>query len=498
MWVMSPRPAHDAVLAIDQGGHSTRCLAFDACGRLLAEHREAVSETRPAPGFVEQDPAALLASLHATVDTVFTQLAERDITVCAVGLATQRSSLCCWHRDTGAALSPVISWQDTRNRELCDALQAHAEDIHARTGLMLSPHYGASKLRWLLDHLPSLEATHAQGKLCAGPLASFLLARLLRNTPCVADPTNAARTLLLNRETLDWDSHLLALFRLSADILPRVITNVADFGALPVGHADLPLRLCIGDQSAAVFAWGEPRTDTVCLNIGTGAFVLLPCDRAPTDTDGLLNSTLVRTAHIHLHALEGTINGAASALDWLAARHDTDSGKLIAALPGWLAEATNPPLFLNGISGLAAPWWRADFVSRFAGSGSESSLAGEAVAVVESIVFLAWTIIRRMQVLGHGPRAIRVSGGLGRLDGLCQRLADLGGLPVTRPTECEATARGSAWLLWQHGPGEQALTETDWRITESTEEFIPQENPPLHGRYRRWSMEMDKALENPA
>ena len=495
VYMNTPHAAEHAVLAIDQGGHSTRCLAFDARGRLLAQHRETVHENHPAPGFVEQDPEALLSSLQTCLRGVMSQLRASGTPARAAGLATQRASLCAWRRPDGTPLTPVVSWQDTRNAELCAQLAPQAALIQQRTGLVLSPHYGASKLRWLLDHEPALARAHATGELCAGPLASFLLARLLAEHPCVADPVNGARTQLRNRDSGDWDPVLLDLFGIPRDILPRCVANVGDFGHLPVDDEALPLRLCTGDQNAAVYAWGEPLTDTVHVNIGTGAFVLLPCERLPADTDGLLASTLLQTPATTRYALEGTINGGASALDWLAARHGTDANAVIAGLPGWLAQGDRPPLFLNGISGLAAPWWRADFHSRFIGGRAEASLAGEAVAVVESIVFLAWTIMGRMRDLGYRIEAIQTSGGLAHLDGLCQRLADLTRLPVERPGECEATARGTAWLLWQHGLGDKSLRDSDWRAGNGAETFTPRENPALGERYRDWLSAMESALE---
>ena len=139
-------------------------------------------------------------------------LGARAAQIVSAGLATQRSSIVCWDRVTGQALSPVISWQDRRAHEWLARFAPHAEAIHATTGLMLSAHYGASKLRWCLDHLPAVAQAETEGRLAFGPLASFLIFRLTAEHTLAADPANAARTLLWNIQSLDWDEGLLHLF----------------------------------------------------------------------------------------------------------------------------------------------------------------------------------------------------------------------------------------------------------------------------------------------
>jgi glycerol kinase len=111
----------------------------------------------------------------------------------------------------------------------------------------------------------------------------------------------------------------------------------------------------------------------------------------------------------------------------------------------------------------------------------------KAVAVVESIVFLLQVNIERMQELGSPPQQLQVSGGLARLDGLCQRLADLSGLRVYRPAQCEATARGAAYLA--------AGRPATWRKPGRGRWFRPETNSPLGQRFRVWREAMDASVK---
>lgn len=475
------RPAPDSLyLSIDQGGHASRALVFDAYGALRANALRDVGARQPQADRVEQDPDELATSLQEVVAETIVGLGARAGRIAAAGFATQRSSIVCWDRNTGAALSPVISWQDRRAHEWLAGFSAQADEIHRRTGLRLSPHYGASKLRWCLEHLPAVAAAQRSGRLAMGPLASFLLFRLLPERPLCADPANAARTLLWNLHTRDWDSWLLDLFGIPREALPRCVPTRHAFGALRAEGRSIPLAIATGDQSAALFALGAPQPDTAYVNLGTGAFIQRVFDESP-EAAGLLAGMVYHDPQRSVYVLEGTVNGAGAALAW--AEQEWRLRNLEAQLPAWLARDGEVPLFLNGIAGLGAPFWMAQFDSRLIGDGAAWQ---KTVAVAESVIFLLQV---NLDILRASPPVLSrlvVTGGLAQLDGLCQRLADLSGLPVYRPAQHEATARGTAYLL--------AGFPADWPEEKPGATFVPQPNPELAGRYARWREEMDAAL----
>lgn len=453
---------------------------FDRRGVLQAGALREVAVREPQPGWVEQDPDELVASLQAVVAEAVDALGTRVGNIAAAGLATQRSSIVCWDRQTGAALSPVISWQDRRAQEWLSGFSRHESEVHQRTGLRLSAHYGASKMRWCLTHLPAVSAAQHEGRLVIGPLASFLLFRLLEGKPLLVDPANAARTLLWNFHTMCWDPWLLSLFDIPATTLPSCVSTRQTFGTLPVNRLRLPMSIATGDQSAAVFGFGAPSPRTVYVNIGTGAFIQRTFPQ-PRNASGLLSSVVYRDADQVVYVLEGTVNGAGAALKW--AEREYGLKDIEAQLPAWLSRDGAIPLFLNGVAGLAAPFWVADFPSRLIGDGEPWH---KAVAVAESIAFLLQANLEIIREITPPPTRLLVTGGLAQVDGLCQRLADLSTLPVYRPAEIEATARGTAFLL--------AGFPTDWQESKPGELFTPEPNPGLEQRYRNWRAEIQHAL----
>ena len=207
-----------------------------------------------------------------------------------------------------------------------------------------------------------------------------------------------------------------------------------------------------GDQNAAIFGAGTLSPDSALVNFGSGAFILSPLKNY-RQSDKLLNTIALSEHNRILFSREGTVNGAGSAIDWLENRHSiTDIWQ---QLPAWLDEIKQPPVFINTIGGLGSPWWNRDIDAEFYATAdmtdrdghhlSSPDLPMQAVAVIESIVFLICNnleLIRSEQPVS----VLRVSGGLSQLDGLCQKLANLSGLKVERINIRETTARGAAWL----------------------------------------------------
>lgn len=468
-------------LAIDQGTHASRALVVDAAGRILASGSREVGLARPQPGWAEQDGEEVVASIFAAVGKALGALDARKSEVTRAGLACQRSSAVCWDRITGRPLSPVFSWQDRRAHVWVASLEAvHGDAVHRRTGLYLSPHYGASKLRWALDHLPAVRAARTAGTLAWGPMESFLVFRLARERPLLAEPQCAARTQLWNVHERDWDPVLLALFGLPSGFLPVSVPTIHAWGTLEASGLAVPITAVNGDQSAAVFAFGWPEEDCAYVNIGTSAFVQRVLTRAPGHVPRSLAGIVLADGDLTMYTVEGNVNGAGTAIEWL--ERELGIGDAAAQLPGWLARPEPPPLFLNGIAGLGGPFWKADFASRFVGEGEPWQ---KAVAVVESMAFLLQANIEHIDRHVPAARRMRVSGGVSRLDGLCRRLAAVSGLPVHRRDDPEASARGIGYLAL----GRPAA----WNAAAGEEVFAPVPEAALGARYRRWRELMREA-----
>ena len=466
-------------LVIDQGTHASRALLFDRKGDLIFSAHQDIALMREGRK-VEQDPEEILSSVQNTL----AQALQFGDEITSAAITTQRSTVVAWDRDSGAPLAPALSWQDTRAQATLSHLRGHETEIEQRTGLRLSAHYGASKLQWLLTEVPEVRQGAKEGTLALGPLAAFLLFHLLEGQPLAVDHANASRTLLWSLHTRDWDDELLRYFALDRSLLPRCRPIRHRYGVLR--DTSIPLTAASGDQNAALFAEGPAREDSVYMNIGTGAFALLPTGQQRIQHAALLSGIADSDAGTNDFYLEGTVNGAGAALDWAQQRWQNTID--FNELDDWLAQADDPPVFLNAVGGLGSPWWTSRLAAHFT-DASDVNCNDQwprcVCAIIESIAFMLIANLELLRETGRGIRRLRVSGGLGRLDGLCQRLANLSELPVERTRQTEATGRGAAWLA--------CARPTDWTATPA-DHFEPRRDPDLHTRYRRFRRALELAL----
>ncbi len=445
----------EAALALDQGSHASRACLYGRDGALLGSCSIAVATRHPAPDRVEQDPLELADSLRRAADGALARArgAHPGLVPVAAGLAVQRSTLVCCEAGTLEPLLPALSWQDRRHAAWLARLAPHAARVRALTGLPLSAHYGASKLRWCLEEVPAVRSAARRGTLRALPLAAWLQARLAQSEPLV-DAANASRTLLLDTARLAWSDELLELFGLRAlglppQALPRCAPTTGDFGRLslgdggarPRGGLRVQLTALTGDQSAVPFAAGTLAAHEASLNLGTGAFLQQPLARRPADPAPLLGSVLGLFADGARYTLEGTVNGAGAAVAAFLARESLAEPGAWAALEALPDDAVLPDALI-ATGGLGSPWWQPGAGTRWPHGGTPVT---RFAAVVESIALLSAVNVSRSAALGAAPRALRIAGGLSRSGFLARRLAAFTGLPVLRSAP-EASARGVAAL----------------------------------------------------
>lgn len=465
-------------LVFDQGGHATRAIIYSQTGNILFHCESQISTTEKPGAMVEHNPDELLNSFYYVINKSAEFLQKNQLRLHSAGLATQRSSFVPMDKISNAAIYPVISWQDRRSHALITSFQSQIAEIYQKTGLVLNPHYGASKMRWCLDNIPEIKKTMKKSRLIFMPLAGFLIAQLLEEHPHIVDPANASRTLLMNINTGQWDQELLNLFGISVDCLPDIKPTRYDFGKLTINSQKVPLKICTGDQNAMVFSQGVPSTRDIIVNAGTGAFILNVTNNFQgLEQSKLLRSILYSDSRQTLYAVEGTVNGAGRALQWLAEQHSISHYESL--LEDYLQQCENPPIFINAIAGVGSPYWIADLQSYFEYA---SSIENQFTAVLESILFLITKNISLMTCINPDIKQILISGGLSKTNTFCQKLANLNNLPVIRTDDSEATAKGVYHLL---------SNETHCDDNSAQKTFHPHQSLSLQTRYAKWQKIMN-------
>ena len=472
-------PDRDHILAIDQGTTSTRAVIYDARLRPVGQGQVEVPPTYPRPGWVEHDPAAILASVTATVELALAGANLDPGRVAAIGLTNQRETTVVWDRATGRAIAPAIVWQDRRTGDFCERHRDSRPWLAERTGLVLDPYFSATKIAWLLDHVPGARARADAGELAAGTVDSWLIWHLTGGSQHVTDATNASRTLLMDLRSLAWADDLCSFFAVPPAILPAIRPSVADFGAtrgfpgLPDG---LPIRGVAGDQQASLAGQGCLASGQAKCTYGTGAFLLAHTgDRVVPSTRGLV-TTLAASLDggAPQYALEGSVFIAGAAVQWF---RDGLRAVGAAAEVDRLSEQADPEsgvLFVPALTGLGAPHWEPEARGTLFGLTRATSVADLARATLEGVAFQISDLIDAMNADLVSPMTdLRVDGGMARSDPFLRFQADLLNLELHRSPQTESTALGAA-LLAGLGVGLWPDPTTAVELIESSgEKFRP-------------------------
>jgi glycerol kinase len=488
------------ILAIDQGGQSSRVAVYTRSGEQLhcfSAACETTLEIVDGIEHIEQNPQDILSGIQDCLEKIKSALGDKVKNIVAAGFAGQGSSLLCWDNKTGEALSPILSWQDIRGDKILKNISLTNQQAQKLTGLRMSPHYGASKIAWCLKNNAQVISARERKSLSVGPIVSYIFWHLCSTN--FVDPGHAQRTLLWSLRENRWDDLLLSLFNIDKDNLPKCTFHNSFFGDLKLGNHLIPFTASARDQGASLFAGGIPDKNTCYINIGTGAFIQRVSESldapegllisplwirkdnsadvievaSPTcyaDEFAEINSTLSRKS---LYAWEATVNGAASAINFI----QQETGLQITPTEINQALELNPTqdcYFLNAVGGLSAPYWRTDLVSQF----SNHITAHEKIlAWLESIIFQVTVNVRLMEQLGVTQK-IYISGGLSNADAICQKIADLTQIPVHRSENADATLQGIASMA--------AGIPHDWKSSVSQNAFSPQKNSNLSKRFDLW------------
>ncbi len=489
------------ILAIDQGTTSSRAIVFDAGLRVVASAQEEFPQHYPQPGWVEHDPSDLWSTVAGTARGAVEKAGLTPADIACIGITNQRETTLIWDRASGKPIHNAIVWQDRRTADTCNALKAagHEAMITARTGLLLDPYFSATKVRWLLDHVPGARARAEKGELAFGTVDTWLIWNLTGGAVHATDATNAARTMLYDIRKGRWDDDICALMGVPKAILPEVRDCAADFG---MTRADLfgraiPITGVAGDQQAATVGQACFSAGMMKSTYGTGCFALLNtgADMVPSK-NRLLTTIAYQLNGKPTYALEGSIFIAGAVVQWLR-----DGLKIIreAGETQGLAERAEEAqgvVLVPAFTGLGAPYWRPDCRGAVFGLTRNSGPAEFARAALESVGYQTRDLLEAMRA-DWGAAAegvLRVDGGMTASDWAMQFLADIIGAQVDRPKVTETTALGAAWLAGMQaglcgGPEEFAKS---WALERR---FAPgMEEAVREVKYARWKRAVAAAM----
>jgi len=437
----------DLILVLDEGTTSTRALAFDTAGAIVATATRAITQFYPASGWVEHDADELWTLSRDCLEEVAAAVGVARIA--CLGLTNQRETVVFWDRATGDPLARAIVWQDRRGAAVCDAWIADGLEplVQAATGLVLDPYFSASKIAWALAEWPAVAAAAGDGRLALGTVDAWLLFKLTGGRVHATDATNASRTLLMDLDACAWDAGLVERLGIPAAALPAITDCAGALGETTLLGRTIPITGCAGDQHAAAIGQACLSPGMVKATYGTGTFVLAHAGAAPPVSSHRLLATLAwRLDGVPAYALEGSVFTSGAAVQWLrdgigviATAAETE------ALAASVADSGGV-VVVPAFTGMGAPHWRADVRGLITGVTAATTRAHLARATLEAVVHQTADLLDALARDGVRCDRLRVDGGMVANDWLCQHLADILGVAVERPRVIETTALGAAML----------------------------------------------------
>lgn len=444
---------HSYVLAFDAGTTSSRAILFDRRGEIVSVAQQEFPQIYPRPGWVEHDPMDIWATQKGVASQAIEKAGATATDIAGIGITNQRETAIIWERETGTPIMNAIVWQDRRTAAMCDELKARGLEAYVReaTGLVIDAYFSGTKVAWMLDEVPGARARAERGELLFGTVDTWLIWKMTGGRVHVTDYSNAARTLLFNINTLEWDARLLAELRVPRSMLPDVQPSSAVYGTTDpsiFGGAGIPIAAAIGDQQGALFGQACFEAGMAKNTYGTGSFVLMNTgtERVASET-GLLTTVAWGLDGRVEYALEGSIFVTGAAVQWLrdelwAINDSADTNYFASKVPD-----TNGVYMVPAFAGLGAPYWdqyaRGAIVGLTRGANRDHIVR----ATLESIAYQTKDVVDCMEKdSGIETQDLKVDGGASNNDFLMQFQADMLGVPVLRPRIVETTARGSAFL----------------------------------------------------
>ena len=435
---------NDAVLVIDEGTSSTRAVLVDADGTFGPIAQHAIATQFPKPGWVEQDAEEIWRQTLAMMRQAITGQGQ---CVRAIGITNQRETIVAWDRKTGRALAPAIIWQDRRTADVCERLRAAGEEaaFQSKTGLLLDPYFSATKIRWMLDHVPAVRA--AGDRLALGTIDSWLIFNLSGGAH-VTDATNASRTALMDLRG-GWDEGLCDLFGVPRSALPQIVDCAGPIAICDpeiLGRA-IPICGIAGDQQAAAIGQSCLTAGATKATYGTGAFILTHSgETPPVSAHRLLGTVAWQLAGERRYALEGSLFVAGRMIQWMRDHLGLiASSEECARLASSIATSGGVQI-VPAFTGLGAPHWQAETRAAIFGLTLGSGKAELVRAALQAVANQSAELQRAFAADGVIWSTLKIDGGMAANDWFAQDLADLLGVPVERPENVECTIKGAAAL----------------------------------------------------
>ena len=465
------------ILSIDQGTTSTRSILFDLKGKPVFVSQKEFKQYYPKDGWVEHNPEEIWVTTKKVIKEIINKNKKIKGNILTIGITNQRETTLLWDSKTGKCIYNAIVWQDRRTTNLCNKLKKKGLEnlIKSRTGLLLDPYFSATKIKWIIENIPSAKKLLKKNRLLFGTIDTYLIWKLTKGKIHATDSTNASRTMLFNIKKNCWDKKILKLLKIPESILPNVKNSADNFGFTDksITKKSYPINGVIGDQQAATVGQSCFQKGSTKITFGTGAFIIMNTGNKKINSKNKLLSTICyRINNRTTFALEGSIFIAGASVQWLRDKLKIiKSAKMTEKISKKQINNNNVYL-VPAFTGLGAPYWKPNVRGILTGLTRDTGRNEIIRATLESVAYQTSDLLNAMKKDGLKPSDIKVDGGMANNYWFIQFLTDILNIKVLKPKVYETTSLGAAVMAGYYIGVYKSLSDItrNWKFDKK---FVP-------------------------
>ena len=465
------------ILSIDQGTTSTRSILFDLKGKPVFVSQKEFKQYYPKDGWVEHNPEEIWVTTKKVIKEIINKNKKIKGNILTIGITNQRETTLLWDSKTGKCIYNAIVWQDRRTTNLCNKLKKKGLEnlIKSRTGLLLDPYFSATKIKWIIENIPSAKKLLKKNRLLFGTIDTYLIWKLTKGKIHATDSTNASRTMLFNIKKNCWDKKILKLLKIPESILPNVKNSADNFGFTDksITKKSYPINGVIGDQQAATVGQSCFQKGSTKITFGTGAFIIMNTGNNKINSKNKLLSTICyRINNKTTFALEGSIFIAGASVQWLRDKLKIIKSAKITEKISKKQINNNNVYLVPAFTGLGAPYWKPNVRGILTGLTRDTGRNEIIRATLESVAYQTSDLLNAMKKDGLKPSVIKVDGGMANNYWFIQFLTDILNIKVLKPKVYETTSLGAAVMAGYYIGVYKSLSDItrNWRFDKK---FVP-------------------------
>ena len=465
------------ILSIDQGTTSTRSILFDLKGKPVFVSQKEFKQYYPKDGWVEHNPEEIWVTTKKVIKEIINKNKKIKGNILTIGITNQRETTLLWDSKTGKCIYNAIVWQDRRTTNLCNKLKKKGLEnlIKSRTGLLLDPYFSATKIKWIIENIPTAKKLLKKNRLLFGTIDTYLIWKLTKGKIHATDSTNASRTMLFNIKKNCWDKKILKLLKIPESILPNVKNSADNFGFTDksITKKSYPINGVIGDQQAATVGQSCFQKGSTKITFGTGAFIIMNTGNNKINSKNKLLSTICyRINNRTTFALEGSIFIAGASVQWLRDKLKIIKSAKITEKISKKQINNNNVYLVPAFTGLGAPYWKPNVRGILTGLTRDTGRNEIIRATLESVAYQTSDLLNAMKKDGLKSSVIKVDGGMANNYWFIQFLTDILNIKVLKPKVYETTSLGAAVMAGYYIGVYKSLSDItrNWKFDKK---FVP-------------------------